>query len=62
MAFGVAERDRRATMIEAGMQNSGWALGIIAPQFNADWGMVIVASLLRLPNVDLASAALLDHF
>ena len=27
------------------MQNSGLALGIIAVQFNADLGMVIVASL-----------------
>jgi BASS family bile acid:Na+ symporter len=32
-------------MIEGGMQNSGLALGIIAVQFNADLGMVIVASL-----------------
>ena len=45
MAFGVAERDRRAIMIEGGMQNSGLALGIIAVQFNADVGMVIIASL-----------------
>ena len=44
-AFGVAERDRRAIVIEGGMQNSGLALGIIAVQFNADVGMVIVASL-----------------
>ncbi len=44
-AFGVAERDRRAITIEGGMQNSGLALGIIAVQFNADLGMVIVASL-----------------
>ncbi len=45
MAFSVAERDRRAIMIEGGMQNSGLALGIIAVQFNADLGMVIIASL-----------------
>jgi bile acid:Na+ symporter, BASS family len=44
-AFRVAVRDRRAIMIEGGMQNSGLALGIIAVQFNADLGMVIVASL-----------------
>lgn len=44
-AFRVAERDRRAIVIEGGMQNSGLALGIIAVQFNADLGMVIVASL-----------------
>jgi bile acid:Na+ symporter, BASS family len=45
MAFRVAERDRRAIVIEGGMQNSGLALGIIAVQFNSDLGMVIVASL-----------------
>jgi bile acid:Na+ symporter, BASS family len=44
-AFRVAERDRRAIVIEGGMQNSGLALGIIAVQFNADLAMVIVASL-----------------
>ena len=44
-AFRVPVRDRRAIMIEGGMQNSGLALGIIAVQFNADLGMVIVASL-----------------
>ena len=43
--FRLGERDRRAVMIEGGMQNSGLALGIIAVQFNADLGMVIVASL-----------------
>ena len=45
LAFRVAERDRRAIIIEGGMQNSGLALGIIAVQFNADPGMVIIASL-----------------
>ena len=45
LAFRVTERDRRAIMIEGGMQNSGLALGIIAVQFNADLGMVIIASL-----------------
>jgi BASS family bile acid:Na+ symporter len=45
MAFRVAQADRRAIMIEGGMQNSGLALGIIAVQFNADLGMVIIASL-----------------
>jgi BASS family bile acid:Na+ symporter len=44
-AMGIAERDRRAVMIEGGMQNSGLALGIIAVQFNSDLGMVIIASL-----------------
>jgi bile acid:Na+ symporter, BASS family len=43
--MGVSERDRRAVMIEGGMQNSGLALGIIALQFNSDLGMVIIASL-----------------
>lgn len=44
-AFRVGMRDRRAITIEGGMQNSGLALGIIAVQFNADLGMVIIASL-----------------
>jgi BASS family bile acid:Na+ symporter len=44
-AFRVAERDRRAITIEGGMQNAGLALGIIAVQFGADVGMVIIASL-----------------
>lgn len=44
-AFGVSVRDRRAITIEGGMQNSGLALGIIAVQFNADLGMVMIASL-----------------
>jgi bile acid:Na+ symporter, BASS family len=44
-AFGVTVADRRAIVIEGGMQNSGLALGIIAVQFNADLGMVIIASL-----------------
>lgn len=44
-AMGVSVRDRRAVMIEGGMQNSGLALGIIALQFGNDFGMVIVASL-----------------
>ena len=45
VVMGVTERDRRAVMIEGGMQNAGLALGIIALQFNADLGMVIIASL-----------------
>ena len=44
-AMRVAVRDRRAIMIEGGMQNSGLALGIIAVQFNSDLGMVTIASL-----------------
>jgi bile acid:Na+ symporter, BASS family len=44
-AFRMAERDRRAITIEGGMQNAGLALGIIAVQFNADLGMVLIASL-----------------
>ena len=42
--MGVSEKDRRAIMIEGGMQNSGLALGIIAVQFNSDLGMVTLAS------------------
>ena len=45
IAMRVSERDRRAIMIEGGMQNSGLALGIIAVQFNSDLGMVTLASL-----------------
>jgi BASS family bile acid:Na+ symporter len=45
VAMKVSERDRRAVMIEGGMQNSGLALGIIAIQFNSDLGMVVIASL-----------------
>jgi BASS family bile acid:Na+ symporter len=45
VTFAVSERDRRAVMIEGGMQNSGLALGIIAVQFASDLGMVIIASL-----------------
>ena len=41
----VSEKDRRAVMIEGGMQNSGLALGIIGVQFNSDLGMVTLASL-----------------
>jgi bile acid:Na+ symporter, BASS family len=44
-AMRVSERDRRAVMIEGGMQNAGLALGIIAVQFNSDLGMVTIASL-----------------
>jgi BASS family bile acid:Na+ symporter len=43
--FRVAVRDRRAITIEGGMQNSGLALGIIAVTFQADLGMVVLASL-----------------
>jgi bile acid:Na+ symporter, BASS family len=44
-AFAVRGRERRAIVIEGGMQNSGLALGIIAVQFAGDVGMVIIASL-----------------
>ena len=37
--------DRRAVIIEGGMQNSGLALGIIAAQFSSDLAMVAVAGL-----------------
>lgn len=45
LAMRVSEKDRRAVMIEGGMQNSGLALGIIGVQFNSDLGMVTIASL-----------------
>lgn len=45
IAMRVSEPDRRAVMIEGGMQNSGLALGIIAVQFASDLGMVVIASL-----------------
>jgi bile acid:Na+ symporter, BASS family len=37
--------DRRAVVIEGGMQNSGLALGLIALQFGGDLAMVAVAGL-----------------
>jgi BASS family bile acid:Na+ symporter len=37
--------DRRAVVIEGGMQNSGLALGIIAAQYGSDLAMVAVAGL-----------------
>jgi BASS family bile acid:Na+ symporter len=43
--FALDVAQRRAITIEAGMQNSGLALGIIALQFDSDLGMVIIASL-----------------
>lgn len=42
---GLKVADRRAVVIEGGMQNSGLALGIIAAQFNSDLAMVAVAGL-----------------
>jgi len=44
-AMRINVADRRAVMLEGGMQNSGLALGIIAVQFNSDLGMVVIASL-----------------
>jgi BASS family bile acid:Na+ symporter len=43
--FRVDERDRRAIVIEGGMQNAGLALGIVALQFGSDLQMVVVTSL-----------------
>ena len=37
--------DRRALTVEVGMQNSALAIGIIGAQFNADFGMLMIASL-----------------
>jgi len=44
-AARLAVADRRAVVIEGGMQNSGLALGIIAAQFDANLQMVAVAGL-----------------
>ncbi len=44
-AANLATADRRAVIIEGGMQNSGLALGIIAAQFGSELSMVAVASL-----------------
>ncbi|MFN0184528.1 MAG: bile acid:sodium symporter family protein [Aquabacterium sp.] len=43
-AFRLGPRDRRAVIIEGGMQNAGLALGIIALQFDSDVGMVVLVS------------------
>ena len=44
-AAALPTADRRAVVIEGGMQNSGLALGIIAAQFGSDLAMVAVAGL-----------------
>ncbi len=44
-AARLAVADRRAVVIEGGMQNSGLALGIIAAQFGSDLQMIAVAGL-----------------
>jgi BASS family bile acid:Na+ symporter len=45
VAASLPAADRRAVVIEGGMQNSGLALGIIAAQFGSDLAMVAVAGL-----------------
>ncbi|MEO8143787.1 MAG: bile acid:sodium symporter [Betaproteobacteria bacterium] len=45
VAASLAVADRRAVVIEGGMQNSGLALGIIAAQFDANLAMTAVAGL-----------------
>lgn len=45
LAAALPVADRRAVVIEGGMQNSGLALGIIAAQFSSDMAMVAVAGL-----------------
>lgn len=45
LAASLAVADRRAVMIESGMQNSGLALGIIAAQFGSSLPMIAVAGL-----------------
>lgn len=42
---GLSVADRRAVTVETGMQNSGLAIGIIGAQFNAEFAMLMVASL-----------------
>lgn len=42
---GLSSYDKRAVVVESGMQNSGLALGIIGTQFNSDLAMIAVASL-----------------
>jgi BASS family bile acid:Na+ symporter len=43
--FQLQAPERRAITVEAGMQNAGLALGIIALQFDGELGMVVLASL-----------------
>ncbi|MEK6244647.1 MAG: bile acid:sodium symporter [Pseudomonadota bacterium] len=45
LAASLPVADRRAVVIEGGMQNSGLALGIVAAQFSSDLAMVAVAGL-----------------
>ena len=45
LAASLPVADRRAVVIEGGMQNSGLALGIIAAQYGSDLAMVAVAGL-----------------
>lgn len=45
LAASLPVADRRAVVIEGGMQNSGLALGIIAAQFDSNLAMVAVAGL-----------------
>jgi len=45
VAASLPPADRRAVVIEGGMQNSGLALGIIAAQFGSDFSMIAVAGL-----------------
>ena len=45
VAASLSVRDRRAVVIEGGMQNSGLALGLIAAQFDSNLAMVAVAGL-----------------
>jgi BASS family bile acid:Na+ symporter len=43
--FAVSEPDKRAIVVEGGMQNSSLALGIVTVQFASDLGMLIICSL-----------------
>lgn len=55
-AASLAVADRRAVVIEAGMQNSGLALGIVAAQFGSDLAMVAVAGLWGIWHIVSGSA------
>lgn len=45
LAFSVSEPDKRAIVVEGGMQNSSLALGIVTVQFASDLGMLVICSL-----------------
>lgn len=58
-AAGLSVADRRAVVIESGMQNSGLALGIIAAQFGSDLAMLAVAGLWGIWHIVTGGALVL---